>query len=83
MFHPRWMFHALAAARLVSSQEELTALGVEWGDSPAAAQQIADALAAAPALSEQEQKAADEEAELARMLAEEQIFVGASAPELK
>lgn len=61
MFHPRYMFHALAGPVLVDSQEALDALpDGEWADSPDAAQQLAQEKAGRALVADDKDLIADE-----------------------
>lgn len=54
MFNPRWMFHALRGPQIVSTQEELDALGDGWADSPQAAEALRPAEVVQPTQAELE-----------------------------
>lgn len=84
MFYEIWKYHAIAAPRLITSQEELDSLNEEWRESPQAAALFAQQRDAQPPSDEAieaarkaeedalKDKIAAEDVELARMIAEDE-----------
>lgn len=77
-FYAIWKYHSIAAPRLIENAEDLAALGPEWCESPAAA----NAYAVTPietVITDSEQHAAAEAAEIHRLTAENQVAQAAAA----